>query len=269
MKTTYLNNRQQSFWRRSRRWLLIILAVVIVAPALSWFRGSAVVIARPWWWLGDRLSATTATVKAIFRGQASLIEENKLLKTNLAQLQQRTIDYDLLVEEKRYLESVLGRAGSEPLLVVARVLAGPHQTPEEILIIDRGLKNTTTQFHVGDLVTAEGTIALGKIESVGARTSQVKLFSAPGTEVSVRIGLEQLPAVAQGRGGGNFIVTLPRGLLVNVGALVTMSTPERDLVIGEVSAVDRDPEGTLQNLLIRFPVNLIELKHVEINLNEW
>ena len=47
---------------------------------------------------------------------------------------------------------------------------------------------------------------------------------------------------------------------------MTIVGSERDWVIGEVSAIDRDPDGALQDLLIRFPVNLLELTHVEINL---
>lgn len=269
MKIIYLNRNKRwppPIWYRSRRLVIIILAALIIAPALAWFRGGAVLVAKPIWWVGDRLAATAATLSALFQGQVSLIEENERLKIQLTEWQQRTIDYDLLVEEKRYLESALGRAGPEPTLVVARVLAGPHQTPEEILIIDRGLKNTITKFEVGDLVTVAGTIGLGKIEAVGGRVSRVKLFSAPGAELPVRIGLTQLSAVAQGRGGGNFLITLPRGLTVPEGSLVTMAGAERDLIIGEVSAIDRDPDGTLQDLLIRFPVNLIELTHVEINL---
>jgi hypothetical protein len=72
------------------------------------------------------------------------------------------------------------------------------------LIIDRG----AADIKQGNIVRAEGEVALGTVERVYAKTALVELFSAPGRITNVLVG-GTLPAEAEGVGVGNFRIKLP------------------------------------------------------------
>lgn len=70
-----------------------------------------------------------------------------------------------------------------------------------------------------------------------------------------------------GRGGGNFEMEAPRDVSILVGAEAVMPgiTP---YVLGKVAAVISDPRDAIQKFLLTAPVNVRELKFVEVEVKK-
>jgi hypothetical protein len=70
-------------------------------------------------------------------------------------------------------------------------------------------------------------------------------------------------APAAGRGGGNFEMTLPRDIKIDAGTDIVIPgiTP---YVLGVVQDIVSDPRDPFQKLLLASPINIQELKFVQI-----
>ncbi|HYF10110.1 MAG TPA: hypothetical protein VD967_00705, partial [Candidatus Paceibacterota bacterium] len=94
------------------------------------------------------------------------------------------------------------------------------------------------------------------------RSALVKLLSAPGEEQEVMIG-SSTPAKAIGVGGGNFRILLPKGSAVAVGdPIVFPSISPR--IFGKVEEIESDASDTFERVYFQSPVNLFELRWIEI-----
>ena len=103
-------------------------------------------------------------------------------------------------------------------------------------------------------------------------SSKAILFSNPGekTEVLVSLGRSSSGEAGKdifmqvvGRGGGNFEMTLPRDLVLEKGTEVQLpGLAPRALAI--VETILSDPRDAFQKALLVSPVNIQELKFVEI-----
>jgi cell shape-determining protein MreC len=116
----------------------------------------------------------------------------------------------------------------------------------------------------GDLAFYEQNILLGEVLEVFGQTVKVKLFSAPGTKFTVSLGKNNLTAQIEGRGGGNFSIALPRGVTVETGELALITSGLQNLIVAVIGAVEADPESSFQQVFLRLPLNLNELKYVVI-----
>jgi len=112
----------------------------------------------------------------------------------------------------------------------------------------------------GDLVVAGGDAVIGEISEVSVDTAVVTLLSAPGVENEVI--LAKSAVTAEGYGGGQLVIRVPRALMVAEGDLVTLGrTP---LVVGLVRSISVSPADAEQELLIRSDVNLSTVRVVRI-----
>jgi hypothetical protein len=133
----------------------------------------------------------------------------------------------------------------------------------------------------GQKVFALGNISIGYIAEVYANSSKVVLFSNPGEKTEVVISLGSLndsqngtlPIDEQngrdvfmqlvGRGGGNFEIVLPKSIILPNGteAVLPGITP---YVLGTVQATLSDSRDSFQKALLSIPINIQELKFVEV-----
>lgn len=261
MKTISHHNKRQG-----KKFFLpvTILAVILVAVILFGFSGifssSTISVASPFFAIRDSFSDWRESKSYVFKNKEDLLAENLKLREDVLESRLKLLSFDILKSENSELKSLLGMATNERSGMVASVLLRPPQTPYDVIIIDIGEEDGVKG---GMIVVAYGDILIGFVEEVFRDKSRVGLYSRAGEEVDIFINKTNIFTVARGNGGGNFEVTLPRVDDVEVGSLVT--TPGKDpLILGIVEFIKADMADSFQKVLFRTPLNIQELKWVEV-----
>lgn len=189
----------------------------------------------------------------------SLNRENEELRDALYRSNAALLDRNLLFQENEELKEVLGRKNNRNLTLAA-VLSRPPRSPYDTFLIDLGSEDGVS---VGMRVFALGNVSLGQVAVTYGKTSLVRLYSSPGEEYDAYIGDGGVVGIATGRGGGNFEMILPRGVDISEGDPITMPDIERN-VFAIAEKVGVGPSETFQKVLFKNPVNLAELRWVEL-----
>ena len=225
----------------------------------------ALTLARPFWSLGAAGLNTLGRVRYFFSARAELIAEIGRLNQIAANLETNELERQRLTLDNQRLREIFNRrAATTPRPVtMARVLTRPNQSPTGALIVDLGSANTVMPLRPGDLAVSENA-AIGEISAVYDRTAKIELYSSWGKKIEALIGPDRITAEARGRGGGNYLVSLPRDLALKVGDPVFVSRAGAEYGLGEVRVIMRDPSDAFQEILFRSPVNLELLSWLEI-----
>lgn len=239
--------------------LLLFLLLILKTPVSNLLGGAFHVVGAPFW--SARLSVMEwfHEEKALVASKKSLLKENDELKDIIDRTALDAYSYTLLRQENDMLKEKFGRKPEKEFLL-ARVLATPGQSPFDTLVIDAG---TAEGVSSGMRIFTDGDFVIGEVTSVFHHSAVVTLYSSSGTELAVELVASSTPATLYGQGGGNFLITLPRGVPVSVGDLVDIPAlaPEYAAVI---DAVNR-PEGeSLQYIYLKLPVNVYQLKWVYV-----
>lgn len=165
-----------------------------------------------------------------------------------------------LQNENTELKNLLGRKPEKDDKELAVVLSRPPRTPYDSLIIDIGEDHGLMP---GDLVYAEMNYLVGSVEVVNPTTSTVKLFSSPGERIDVLVGSSSSPVIAEGRGGGNFYIKVPRNISIEEGDPIVVPSL-RSLVLGSAEKVEADTGDAYSYVYFKLPVNFNSLRYVEI-----
>ena len=144
------------------------------------------------------------------------------------------------------------------------VISRPPQTAYDVLLIDAGTESGIKK----EMIVKIGDIYLGKIEKVFNNLSRVRLASNPDNEIDAMLSSTNLFTKAIGQGGGNFKITLPRDVEVNIGDYV-LTVGSEPLLIGIVEKIKKSPTDVFQKILFRAPINLQTLRFVQINTNPF
>jgi len=259
--------------RTMRRALFMVVFIFVLVATLSFFsvNSPAVIsgplhfIARPLWKMQISFRSRVAEVAELFRSKTTLIEKNSALEEDISELKQRLRDFFLLKQKNRELMAILGRlpdSGDESasLPIFGSVLVKPNRSPYGGIIIDVGSKEGVKR---GDLVLSEDRVVLGSAERVFAHTSVVKLFSSPEIETAILLGESELPFDAIGRGGGNFMVRIPRDVEVKTGDTV-MLADDASMFLGRITTTLENQADSFQIALFRSSTNLYESSWVEV-----
>ena len=159
--------------------------------------------------------------------------------------------------------------------ILAAVLAKPGVSPYDTFLLDLGAKDGAA---IGNLVFAEGDIPIGRLASVTSDTAKAVLFSSTRerTPVVIHASLSVPADLLQkgesdifweiiGRGGGNFEMILPRDFTLVRGDPVALPGL-RSYAVAVVETILSDPRDSFKKALLRSPVNLQDLKFVEVEL---
>jgi len=189
----------------------------------------------------------------------SLLRENEELKRELLLNSTKMTTVEYLDLENAQLRKLLHSTSSKQYILSA-ILKRPPLYPYDELIIDIGSdRNISTT----SIVYAEGDIPIGRVTDVFGKSSKVILFSSPGEKNEVLIGDKNILAEANGVGGGQFEVELPKGAIVNVGDFVVLATLD-SRPFGKVVSVDTSSSLPFQKVLFSVPINLYQLRWVLI-----
>ncbi len=261
MKATYRRDSAHNTRRITLGVVIIFFTLILLFdPTRSMFSRAAYSVA-PWvWGIGGSAQSSWSTFWGEVQSKASLVSENKLLREEIDRMQVQVLDRNLLEERVIDLEGTLGRAGVDNR-VSARVLVGAGRSPYDILVIDAG---TDEGVSVGDQVAYAGSGVIGEISEVYSSSSKVKLYSSPGEEVRVLIG--NVPAIASGRGLGNFTAKIPQGSLVVEGEQVLLEGS--NFIIGKIGAIEEKPAEPYIRVYFRSPFNISGIRSVEVIKNK-
>ena len=127
------------------------------------------------------------------------------------------------------------------------------------------------------MVFARGFIPIGRVAEIYPNFSKIILFSTAGekTQVVVSIGTSNDASLVAdsvdqnlfmelvGRGGGNFEMTLPRDIVLVKGNQVVLPSIN-PRVVAVVETIISDPRDPFTKALLVSPVNIQELKFVQV-----
>lgn len=239
---------------------MIIVIFFITIFSLDYTRNILFISGSPLWFLKNSLSSFIVENAKLLNSKTSLIRENDLLKEQLISKNKEQVLFELLRKENEDLKNILNRNKANQKLVLASVLVKPFLSPYDTLIIDIGDQDG---IKAGDQVLVEGYIFIGYIKEVYHDTSKVVLYSSPGEKVKVLIGESNITKEAIGLGGGNFSVEIPREIDIKEGDSIVIPSISTN-IFGTVEKIDFKESDSFQTILFKNPVNISELKWVEV-----
>jgi len=252
------------------RWPVIIFLIILFLVIILGIGGRdlltdpLVFFARPFWQASDNLGgAIVNSVSSLTQSKLALVTENKNLREENNKLKNLLLAKNNVESDNLQLRAILGRVSSSTKPIVARVIFLPNFVPGNSLLIDLGKNNTTRRApKPGDWAVVDGTILVGRVVTVADTYSKIRLISAE-TDLAVVIGDKNTPAVATGSGAGNFTVTLPKDTVIKIGDRV-IAPLFNNYLIGIVGHIEKLASRPMQTILVRTPVNLWQLKWLEI-----
>ena len=221
------------------------------------FDSGLISLISPLWRAENAVSRSLYNGVIFFQSQRALVNENTTLKEKLSSLEIEILSLSKDRDDRnRYLE-LLGRKQNSNM-VLASVLTHPPQTPYDVIIIDLGLNESISSD--SEVFLPEGPI-LGRVSEVFRKNAKVKLFSSAGEETSAVLERGDLPVTLVGVGAGNFKMTIPRDVEVQIGDRVLSLGVSSHLlaIVGEVSVSSTD---SFKEVLARGPANIFALRFV-------
>ena len=219
---------------------------------------------RPVLILGNNIGEKFGNLGAYFASKNSLSAENENLKTQILESEADRANYASVIAENTSLKEMLGRKDPKTNMILATILAKPNQSPYDTLVIDAGVQEG---IEIGNAVFALGNVPIGRVAEVYLNSSKVVLFSNTGEKTQVIISGRDVFVELVGRGGGNFEMILPRDLTLQKGDQVVLPRIN-PYVLAVVEEIISDPREPFTKALLVSPVNIQELKFVEVKKAE-
>lgn len=243
--------------------LFVIILIIFIYFRSGIFSGLSYVsqiIFRPAFVLGNNLGEKFSSFASYFYSKNSLFLENENLKNELSEISGRLSNYNIILDENLKMKEILGRKQEKKDMILASILSKPNKSPYDTLIIDRGSKDGIEK---GQKVFALGDVLLGYVSLTYPDSSKVILFSTPGEKIEVVISGRDAFMQLTGRGGGSYEMILPRDFILEKGTEVAL-TGVMPKTVGIVQTIISDPRDSFQKALLLSPVNIFELKFVEV-----
>ncbi len=213
--------------------------------------------------VSTRIKNNIHNISAYFVSKNSLLSENDSLKNTIRDNEARMANYEALFNENEKLKEILLRKHGEQAMLLAGIISSPNQSPYDTLVIDAGESNG---IKVGDKVFAYGDIPIGVVSEVIKNSAKVRLFSTSGEHLTAVLAGSDTFVELIGRGRGNFEAILPRDFELAEGTLALLPGVN-PYTVAEVSSVISDPRDSYKKALLKSPINIFELKFVEISLD--
>ncbi len=233
--------------------VLLILLYFIAPGALPSF---FTMLIRPFWNVEQSVRYGDSFVIV-----SDVVKENADLRKVLAENEGKYLQADFLEKENAELKKLLGRA-ERGTFILAQILKKPPISAYDIFILDQGSNNG---IRVGNKVYALGSIPIGEIIEVTSNTSKVRLFSSSGEKYTVFIGENNIEATAYGKGGGTFEASVPRDTKIAKGSAVTIPELSNNF-LGRVEDIISEPSHPFATVLFNQPLNIYELRWVEVEM---
>lgn len=232
-----------------------ISLVLLLIP--SFFTNSLISTLSLFWKTSNAVQSDVATNFGFFRSKVNLIQENQALKKTLEEMRLRDVSYNVLKKDHDVLLSLFGRIKPEGY-ILAGVLIRPPQAPYDNLIVDAGSEDGV---RIGDLAFASDVVILGEVVEVYNNQSKIELYSTSGRKISGFISRTSTSVSLEGRGGGDFEISVPKEVVVNESdVFVTLGVTGH--LLAHVTSIDSRPAGSFQKILAQSPANLSQIRWV-------
>ncbi len=253
-------NQKKKFLKIFSYFFVVLILIYFRIPVFNKLSAVTHFFSRPVLVAGNNIGENFSGVISFFISKSSLMAENENYRNQYNEMNTKVVNYNAVLDENLKLKEILGRKNEKVNMVLANILAKPNQSPYDTLIIDIGSNENLV---VGDLVFAYGNVPFGHIKEVYGSSSKVVLFTNKGEETEVTISGKDIFMTVIGRGGGNFEMNLIKDLDIVIGTEVVLRglTP---YVVGTVVSILTDPRETFDKVLLSSPVNIQELRFVEI-----
>jgi len=240
--------------------LILVIGFFIINTHLT--RQILFYIAEPIWKIQSRIS--NSSFGEYFRTKQNIINEKIALEQKLFLAGDLMAQNSVLQKENDTLKDLFDRKETKLKTILASILVKPPQTPYDTLTVDVG---EDQQIKIGDKVIALANVFIGEVTEVYSHSSKVTLYSTPGQKLSVVLGDSSISAEAEGIGGGNFNIFLPKEVEVKENDVIVIPAITSN-VFGIVEKVTFKDKDSFQTVLFKSPVNIAELTFVEIVLNK-
>jgi cell shape-determining protein MreC len=220
-------------------------------------------VGRPVWEAQRSIGSSFYNINYFFRSKASISNENHNLIEEISYLRLSMVDYQILKNENNELKEMLGRIEIKNNFVLGNILTKPNHSPYDTIVIDIG---SDVGIKEGDFVYANGNIPIGNIGKIYSRTSLVSLFTNPGQKTEGFAEGTNASVELIGRGGGNFEMIIPIELQVEKGTIIYLPS-STSLVLAIVDEVISSPSDPFKKVILSSPINVQNLKWVEVRIN--
>lgn len=221
------------------------------------FSGLIHEMGAPFWWFGGVIRNLVFDIFSHFRFKQNLISENKFLQEENLILKSKLLNFNSVQNENIRLNEILNRNKNRNI-VLGYVISWPPSSPYDTLVIDIG-KND--KIEKKDKVFFE-SVAVGEIYEVFENTSLVFLFSTSGAKMEALLN-EKTPVIAEGVGGGNFQIRLPKDIEVKEKDIINLANADKN-ILGIVEYIKTKPSDAFQEIFLRSPFNILDIKNVQV-----
>lgn len=233
----------------------LIAVFALGAIVLSVFDQAILSALSPLWRTENVIARNLNGLSSFFSSRMDLQRENLMLKEKVLSLELERMA-SLGAETRQELMGLLGRKGE--MEIVATVLTRPPQSPYDTIIIDIGLNDSVT---VGSKVFLSESVVLGTVSEIFPNRARVALFSAAGTETQGVLERGGVSVTLVGEGAGNFTVSLPQDVSVEVGDRI-LSADISSRLVAVVGSVTSEPTSSFKEVLAKSPVNIFNMRFV-------
>lgn len=262
---SYLQDRK----KKQKRYTQLLVTAVVFAACMTvsvvffdFFSRISHTVFSPVLAMTNRMSMNIKNTKAFFISKTSLLLENQELKQQLLAIDARLANYEAVFNENEKIKEILLRKPGEKKMLLAGILGTQNKSLYDSLIIDAG---SLQGLEVGQRVFAYGDVPIGTITDVFPESAKVALYSTSGQKMSAVLSGSDTFIELMGRGRGNFEVILPRDFDIVEGTLVLLPGLE-PYALAEVVTVISDPRDPFKKALLKSPINILELKFVQVEI---
>ena len=221
---------------------------------------------RPVLVFGNSIGEKIKSLGSYFVSKNSLYLQNEDLRFQISESAADRANYISIVDENNKMKEILGRKNEKTNMILSAILSKPNQSPYDTLVVDIGKDKA---LKTGDTVFALGNVPIGRVDMVYDNSSKVVLFSNVGEKTEVVVSGSSAVAGTNaflelvGRGGGNFEMIMPKNSNLQKGDQVVLPGIN-PYTLAVVETVISDPRDPYTKILLTSPVNVQELKFVEI-----
>jgi cell shape-determining protein MreC len=258
---SYLHDRKKNLRKKKLILVLSVFLFIFILSITGLFRslgGALHKIGFPMWRAEN--SVSNLNTEYLVRTKKSVFKENENLTIQNKDLQTKMLDYELIKKENEDLKALFGRVGTKDEYILGNIITKPNRSLYDTIVIDIGLNHDLIE---GSIVYANMQYPIGKITKVYDTTSLVTLFSSSKEITEAQIEGSNTSIELIGRGGSNFEINVPHELVVPTGTFV-VSPLMHSKVVAIVVDIVSDPHDPMNKIILKSPVNVQELKWVQI-----
>jgi cell shape-determining protein MreC len=240
--------------------IIFIMTVLLVSRLSPAFFGNIVEsISIPLWRAKTAVYNSFSKTFSFLSTKDSLITENERLREEITEANVALLHYDDLIRENTLLKNL---ATSTADGITGRVISRADQAPFDTFVVELPYRGAA----VGQKVVGSNLVMLGEIIEVNERTARVELYSSANVQTESVLSQLSVPLTLVGRGGGNFTVTVPKGLQIDSDDFA-LYPGIRSYILATVDSIEETEADSFKTVYLSYPLNIFELKWVRI-LNE-